>query len=195
MNQTFNYRKATQSLNLFAILSGGKINYMKAIKLIWLADRYHMRNHGRTITGDQYFALKNGPVASNSLDLIKNNNLSDCEINYRDLNIKRQNYDVISLNSCNEKIFSKKEFQVLNIIYKEYSHMTWDEISNFSHIFPEWKIYEDRLKENKNRRFQIDMNMFFDNVDDKTDLFINTSKEIEELKQYHKEFFPNYCYS
>ena len=39
-----------------------KINSMKAYKLLWLADRYHLRQFGRTITGDTFFALPHGVV-------------------------------------------------------------------------------------------------------------------------------------
>ena len=37
---------------------------MKAIKLIYLADRLHLRKYGRPIIGDMYWAMKLGPVGS-----------------------------------------------------------------------------------------------------------------------------------
>ena len=193
--KTFNYKKSVQALNLFATLEGGKINYMKAIKLIWLSDRFHLRNHGKTITGDHYFALKNGPVASCSLDMIKIDTLSIEETSYRSEYFKKSGYSIISLAPVLEKVFSKKELSILNRIYKTYSHMSWGEISDFSHIFPEWKEYEEKLKKNPNTRFTIDMSLFFENVDDKTNLFMNSQEEIEELKRYHKEFHPQYCHA
>lgn len=194
--KTFNYKKAVQALNLFAILEGGVINHTKAIKLIWLSDRLHLRNHGRTISGDFYFALKNGPVASCSLDLIKSTHLSPQELSYRNNSIKRHNdYFIQSLKEFEPKVFSKKELEILNKIYTTYSYMNWSQISEFSHSFPEWKMYEDNLKKNRNSRFKIDMNLFFENVDDSTNLFINSSEELEALKDYHKEFHPQYCHS
>lgn len=79
---TFNYKKSVQALNYLAVLEGGAINYMKALKLIWLSDRYHLRNHGRTITGDKYFALKNGPVASFTKDIIINKHITEEQSKY-----------------------------------------------------------------------------------------------------------------
>jgi uncharacterized phage-associated protein len=194
--KTFNYKKTVQALNLFAFLEGGIINHTKAIKLIWLSDRLHLRNHGRTISGDVYFALKNGPVASCSLDLIKGSNLSIIELDYRNSFIKREDsYFIQSLNDFQAKVFSKKELEILNKVYDTYSSMNWSQISEFSHSFPEWKMYEGNLKQNINSRFKIDMNLFFENVDDATNLFINTSEELEVLKDYHKEFHPQYCHS
>jgi len=193
--KTFNYKKSIQALNLFAIREGGTINYMKAIKLIWLSDRYHLRNHGKTITGDHYFALKNGPVASCSLDVIKLDSLSPEELIYRSNFLERKGrYNIKSLSPVIEKVFSKKELWVLNKIYETYSNMSWSEISEFSHLFPEWKAYEANLKKNKNTRFTIDMNLFFENVDDNTNLFMNSESEIKELKEYHREFHPQYCH-
>ena len=40
MNE-FNHRKAVQALNFFSLKNGGKIEKMKAIKLLWLSDRVH----------------------------------------------------------------------------------------------------------------------------------------------------------
>src|ERR1700683_762715 len=47
-------RKATQALNYFACLSASgapfaEINKMKALKLLFFADRYHLRKYGRPV--------------------------------------------------------------------------------------------------------------------------------------------------
>lgn len=195
MMKTFNYKKSIQSLNLFAILEGGSINYMKAIKLIWLSDRYFLRNHGKTITGDEYFALKNGPLASCTSDLIKVVNISEEELNYRNEFISKNSYSISSLKEFNYKVFSKKELEILNKIYVSFSSMNWREISDFSHIFPEWQAYESKLMENQNRSYKIDMNLFFDNVIEDSGLFQNSKEEIEEFKNYHSQFYSQYCYA
>lgn len=59
----FAYRKAAQALNYFAIQNGGEIEKLQALKLIYFADRYHLRKYGRPITNDQYWAMNFGPVA------------------------------------------------------------------------------------------------------------------------------------
>src|SRR5438270_13824448 len=61
-------RKSTQALNYFARLAARgapeSINKMKALKLLFFADRYHLRKYGRPVSDCSYFAMKNGPVAS-----------------------------------------------------------------------------------------------------------------------------------
>jgi len=74
INFNFDCRKTTQALNYFAIKAGGTINRMKAIKLVYLADRYHLRKYCRLITNDIYFAMDNGPVASGVKDIAEQSN-------------------------------------------------------------------------------------------------------------------------
>src|SRR2546430_14116429 len=62
-------RKSTQALNYFAhkAASGApirRLNKMKALKLLFFADRYHLRKYGRPVSDCAYFAMKHGPVAS-----------------------------------------------------------------------------------------------------------------------------------
>ena len=64
--------KATQALNFFARQEGASIVKMKALKLVFFADRYHLRRYGRPVVRDKYKAMEYGPVASTAYDLIEN---------------------------------------------------------------------------------------------------------------------------
>lgn len=44
---------------------------MKAYKLLWLADRYHLRHTGRFVTGDTYFAMPKGPVLNDVRSILE----------------------------------------------------------------------------------------------------------------------------
>ena len=66
----FNEKKATQAAARFLRHSNGRMNYMKLIKLLYIADRDALTRWGRPITTDSYFSLKHGPVLSQVLDLI-----------------------------------------------------------------------------------------------------------------------------
>lgn len=185
----FNYKKAIQALNYLAIRSGGRLNKMKAIKLIWLSDRYNIRKSGRTITGDVYFALKFGPVASCTRDILENNSLSDNELEYKRQFIEViDQYNYVSIGEFNPKVFSQKELEVIQLMYDTYGHLTQFEISELSHIFPEWKKYEAALKSTfGSSRFEIDTKMFFENSNDGFHLFSNSEEEIQDMLEYHNE--------
>ena len=64
MSLALAHRKATQALYFFARQSGGRINKLKALKLLFFADRYHLRKYGRPVSECAYYAMKDGPVAS-----------------------------------------------------------------------------------------------------------------------------------
>ena len=44
---------------------------IKIIKLIYLADKYHLVRYGRTITNDDYYAMEYGPVGSTVKDVLE----------------------------------------------------------------------------------------------------------------------------
>src|ERR1017187_5950956 len=64
MSLSIAHRKAAQALNYFARQHGGSINKLKALKLLFFADRYHLRKFGRPVSECTYFAMTHGPVAS-----------------------------------------------------------------------------------------------------------------------------------
>ena len=65
----FNEKKATQAAAHLLRLRGGRMSYMKLIKLLYLADREALLRWGRTISTDRYVSMDRGPVLSRVLDL------------------------------------------------------------------------------------------------------------------------------
>ena len=49
-----------------------KINRLKLMKLLWLADRTHLTRYGRLILQDTYCALEHGPVPSKTKEISDN---------------------------------------------------------------------------------------------------------------------------
>ena len=171
----FNYKKAVQLLSFFSIESGGSINKMKAIKLVWLSDRLHLRKYGRTITGDIYFALPFGPVASTTRDLVESNELlSDDEIEYVGKflgNFSRYHYECI--HKPDFKALSLTDKHCAEDVFRSYGHLDHFQLSELSHHFPEWKKYESALEMKIASRFNIDLNDFFLNINDLKVLFVD----------------------
>ncbi len=184
----FNHKKAVQVLNYFAGKEGGIINKMKAIKLIWLSDRAHLRKFGRPIIMDQYFALPYGPIPSNTKDLAEFNSfLSEDEINYRNqfINIIDR-YKFESIKLVEEKVFSQTDLQIIESVYSEFGELSEFELSELSHIYPEWKKHEDGLKNQIASRYQMNYLDFFENPETNNDNLFNESKELKDLA---KEIF------
>lgn len=60
----FNTRKAAQVTAYFMLKAGGKINILRATKLIYLADRRSMEMREFPLTGDEFVSMKFGPINS-----------------------------------------------------------------------------------------------------------------------------------
>lgn len=66
----FDEMKATQAAALFLELAGGRENYTKLIKLLYLLDREALIRQGHPVTGDRLVSMPLGPVVSNVYDLV-----------------------------------------------------------------------------------------------------------------------------
>src|SRR5215813_7148812 len=67
----FNERRATEAAARFLKLRGGRMSYLKLIKLLYLLDREALLRWGRPVTTDQYVSMDNGPVVSRIYNLIR----------------------------------------------------------------------------------------------------------------------------
>ncbi|MES2060917.1 MAG: Panacea domain-containing protein [Bacteroidota bacterium] len=182
---SFKFKKAVQALNYFAKKEGGNINYMKAGKLVYLADRLHLRRFGRTITNDSYVAMKNGPVPSKTKDIILKSAWFEPEIlDYvNDFISDSENYIFKSLNDVDVDVFSKTDIKTMDEIYDFYGNKNQFELSEYSHYFPEWKRFENELKMGVGKAFQINQNDFFENGI--TDKPFAQSEELLLLSKQH----------
>jgi len=184
----FNYKKAVQALDLLAIKAGGTLNKMKAIKIIWLSDRMHLRKYGRTITGDEYFAMKNGPVPSGTKDILQHSDfLSDTAKDYASEYITEVDvYNYKSLIAPEMDEFSDSDLDIIETVLSNYGGLNHFELSQLSHSFPEWKRFESRLNSHMSSRYTIDQLDFFTNVDDEKGLFSSPKEDVlDAVKEYY----------
>jgi len=178
------FKKIIQSLNFFAIESGGEIRKSKALILIWLSDRMHLRIYGRTITGDKYYANLNGSIPHKARIILVSRCGNDIEIEYRDNYIRLlTEYTYISIKEVERRVFSNSDFKVMNIIYNEYGNFEESELIHLAKGFPEWKKFEEKLSKKIASEYIIEMIDFFENPNIKSDLIFNQSKELLELSK------------
>ncbi|HLE87483.1 MAG TPA: Panacea domain-containing protein [Candidatus Brocadiaceae bacterium] len=194
----FDFRKATQALNYIAVKFGGKINKMKAIKLIYFADRYHVRRYGRPITNDEYVAMDYGPVGSKTKDIAENTSFLDAiESNYSKDYIKRHGrYDIESISKADISIFSDSDIEALEFVIKNFEKFDQYQLAEISHAYPEWKKFKKDLELGNGSAFSMDYEDFFEDAvpGDKylallkgKDLFSNYAEDKEAMLDYMKE--------
>lgn len=165
-----NYRKATQALNYFARKKDGKINKMKAIKLIYLADRYHLRKYGRPVVGDTYWAMKYGPVGSDALRIANlEEKIGEEGLRYASGFIAHPSGDannrtIVSKKSVDLDVFSQTDIEALESVYKQFGGYDEFELADLTHKYPEWKNAAKDLDGTK--RVKMEYRNFFSNPDD-----------------------------
>ena len=72
-----NTKKADDFAAIMLLKLGGKANYMRLMKLLYFAERYHIRRFMRSIAKDDILAMPKGMVTSYWLDILgESENLS-----------------------------------------------------------------------------------------------------------------------
>ena len=162
----FDYKKATQALNYLARHERSKkISKLKALKLIWAADRFHLRKYARPIFGDIYWAMELGPVPSSVKEIIDQNDyMSPREGEYAKKFI--QKIDIKTITSIREpelNVFSKTDIEALDFAKNEFSHLKPYDLAQLSHNYPEWSKFENRLMGKLATREKMSYLDFFEN--------------------------------
>ena len=194
----FDFKKAAQSLNYLAKKFGGKINKMKAIKLIYFADRYHLRKYGRPVTNDEYVAMGYGPVGSKTKDIAEQTSFLDSiESEYNKQYIEKQGiYDIRSVHDVDMNVFSDSDIEALEFAIKYFGHLGQFQLAEVSHAYPEWKRFEKKLESGMGSVFNMDYEDFFKDAVpgneqliplEGKDLFVMDTDGKEEMLNYVKE--------
>jgi len=165
MPLSFSYRKVTQALNFFARQDGGTINKMRSLKLLFFADRYHLRKYGRPITNDEYFAMDYGPVPSGAKDLAESSVFRpNVEKEYAERFIAPSE-DLLSFRSVacvDDLVFSKTDLEALHFAWDAFRRFNAFDLAELTHVYPEWKKHEAALKSGVNSRVKMHYLDFLD---------------------------------
>lgn len=194
MNEmTDNTKKIIQALAFIASrMKMRTLSSMKAYKLLWLADRCHLRLNGRTITGDRYFAMPKGMVPTDAKHLLDGDQtvMETPSEYFKEWIEKIGNHSYKAVKEPDLTEFSKSDIDVLERVISFYGNKTARELSELSHKYPEWKRYEEMLSDKKEKNsFPIDMDLMFENSDEDTSLLFDQSPEVLEVtKEIFHEF-------
>jgi uncharacterized phage-associated protein len=165
MPMSFSYKKATQALNYFARQNGGHINKMKVLKLLFFADRYHLRKYGRPVTNDEYFAMNYGPVPSGCKDLVEGSDFRpDVEKSYAGQFLDPVNrYEFSSINEVEPLVFSQTDQEALAFAWDHFGPFDEFKLAELTHQYPEWKRHEAAISGGNSSRVKM---AFSDYLDD-----------------------------
>lgn len=181
--------KTTQILRyLLSFDDNGKMNRTKLIKLLWAADRYHVRHYGRLISEGNYVAMRFGPVASLALDVaqVKNDFAFDKDdIEYIGYYLSADEKDTMATAAkIADDHLSETDKEALQWAWDTFGKKdAFDMANNISHRYPEWSQYEDFFISSGGRgRKEIDPERFFDNPQN-DEFFVQDASQLAAARE------------
>lgn len=142
------------------------------LKMLYFADRYHLRHFGILGSGDEYFAMKKGPVASATMDILKGKwpqKANSAEIELLKEVVELDEFSVLIKEQDDDELsLSFKE--ALDFSLQTFGKYEWNELSRISHDYPEWKKHEGEVRKNPYSRYPMKLKDFFSDPVCKTNL-------------------------
>lgn len=154
----FSLRKILQALYYLQKNSNNPDKYsrMYLLKLLYFADRYHIRHFGILGSGDTYKAMQRGPVAYYTYNNMKGNarGVNSAEfILLNDIQELDENSVSIVNQGCDE--LSESYIEALDFALNTYGGFSHYELSEITHDYPEWQ--------NKKQNEDMNLKDFFEN--------------------------------
>jgi len=180
----FNLEKSLQVI-LYVANNLQRKDFHKIFKIIYFADRGHLSKYGRSITGDTYIAMKDGPVPSKLDDIFKA--IRGDSFFASDANVNRfaELFDVHDWYFINPKkpadlnYLSETDIEELSASIAMYGNLSWDEVREKSHDYA-WRATAE------NRQISIENIMRESGVDEGFILYIaediNTYKALQSCR-------------
>lgn len=132
----FDEQKVTEAAALLLELRGGCMHFIKLLKLLYIADRKAFSEWGMPISNDNYVSMDNGPVLSQTYNLVKNGGRHWSEY----ISAPFGDYEIeLTAPLRGRWKLSPAEEEMLKEVFKEYGHENRWNIVDYMHTLPEWK--------------------------------------------------------
>lgn len=140
----FNEKKAAQVAAFFLQCGGTKLNLLKLMKLMYLAERRSLEEYGEPMIGDMLCSMEHGPVLSHTLNHMNGFRESspngwDSWVSDRadhELALKKKIKDVKEELS----LLSDADIEILQQLWEKYGHLTGYQLRDLTHeICTEWE--------------------------------------------------------
>ncbi|MGZ5443915.1 MAG: Panacea domain-containing protein [Thermoanaerobaculia bacterium] len=158
INFRFEIEKLVQAITYFASRGIKDLDKMKAAKLLFHADKYHLLKYGRPVIGDQYACMEYGPVPSTSLNVMNDvlahdpkfppvaKDLFDRFVSVEARLFSR--YPVFRARIAPDlEVFSDSDIEALDFALREHGKKSSWQLSLESHEEPAWQKANERRQE------------------------------------------------
>ena len=128
----FDSRKAAQIAAYFAQRDNCRIEKLKLIKLMYLAERESMSRHAHPMFYDEYYSMKHGPVCSSSLNGI-DGNLDHATWGTYVVNTDNVVTPTGRFSRDDLDEVSDAEVAIIEHLWRRFGHMNASAIRNYTH--------------------------------------------------------------
>jgi len=139
-----NPNKALEVVLWFANREPG-IDVHRLLKLLFFADKWHLNRYGRPIVGDNYCALKFGPAAMTTYDILERKPelawvlaLDEGAFPFSVEPGPRKKH-VRPLRPADTRKLSESDRAALDWAYEKYGHLDFNTLKRLSHDHPAWQ--------------------------------------------------------
>jgi uncharacterized phage-associated protein len=134
----FNETKATEAVAyLLKKVASRQMYLIHVLKMLYIADREALQSWGRPITWDRYISMDNGPVLSETYNLMtgaaQGNGIWERHIS------DRLGHKIGLEEDLPPGGLSKVELALLDSVFERFGTMDRWALCEFTHTFPEWK--------------------------------------------------------
>lgn len=148
-----------------------KADKIKLVKLLYLADKYHLIRYGRTITNDDYYAMEHGPVGTTVKDVLSLDpfNISKKGYKYASKLLEKVDENNFRANTDARVVFdmlSESDKEALDFVVEKFGKMKQWELRDYTHKYPEWYQHEDSFNNKLTRRERIDTKELLSTIKD-----------------------------
>ena len=182
----FQLPKVLNALAYFASHGIRDLTKLKAAKLLYYVDKYHLLKYGRPVIGDRYVCMDFGPVPSDTLNFL--NNALGREVEYgpkfepvgelfeRTLKIEPGKNPVLAAASePDTSVFSASDIEALDHVIEEYGNCSASELVDLTHADATWQV-PDRVREAGGTE-EIPYQLFFEDADADLLKFVEAEQE------------------
>ncbi len=115
-----------------------RMNILRLMKLLYIADRESLRAAGYVLTGDAPYALKHGPVLSKVYNLCRPDSIGPSADAWRQY-FRAEDYNLHLVAEPGEDRLSEHDKRIVSQVVEDHRCIgTW-RLRDLTHTFPEWQ--------------------------------------------------------
>lgn len=131
--------KATEAAARFLERAGGKMEYMKLLKLLYMMDRKALIQFRMPVTFDRYYSLNNGPILSATKDIMLEPPTEEAGAVWAEHISPAAGYTVHLIKATDElNPLSDAEIELIDEVYDEFAEKNMWDLVKLTHTLPEW---------------------------------------------------------